>query len=88
MWWGGVGEKSTAVIGWMKDEGSLVVLKEAQYLDSGVDEGLRLVGTRRACAGKMGLKGPSPVLAMAAAAAAASDFEREVEADDFYNNNN
>lgn len=71
MWWGGAGEKSMAVIGWIKEEGSLVVLKEAQYLDSGVvDEGFRLVGMRRAWAGKIRFIGPSAVSAMAAAASA------------------
>ena len=59
-----------AMIGWIKEEGSLVVLKEAQYLDSGVDEGFRLVGMRRAWAGKIRFIGPSIISAKAATASA------------------
>lgn len=59
MRWGGAGEKSMVVIGWMKEEGSLVVLKEDQYLPSGVDEGLRLLGRRRVWTGKMEISRPS-----------------------------
>ncbi|KAJ8627186.1 hypothetical protein MRB53_020493 [Persea americana] len=51
-----------AVIGWIKEEGSLVVLKEDQYLDSGVDESFRLVGMRRAWAGKIRLYDRPPFL--------------------------
>ena len=59
-----------AVIGWIKEEGSLVVLKEDQYLDSGVDEGFRLVGMRRAWPGKIRFIGPSIISAKAATASA------------------
>ena len=59
-----------AVIGWIKEEGSLVVSKEAHYLDSGVDEGFQLVGMRRAWAGKIRFIGPSAVSAGAASASA------------------
>ena len=59
-----------AVIGWIKEEGSLVVLKEDRYLDSGVDEDFQLVGMRRAWAGKVRFIGPSAVSAMAVAASA------------------
>ena len=62
IWWGRAGEKSMAVIGWIKEEGPLVVLKEAQYLDSGVDESFRLVGMRRAWAGKIRLYDRPPFL--------------------------
>ena len=59
-----------AVIGWIKEEGSLVVLKEDKYLDSGVDEGFRWAGMRRAWAGKIRFIGLSAVSAMVAAASA------------------
>ncbi|KAJ8616655.1 hypothetical protein MRB53_036027 [Persea americana] len=45
-----------AVIGWIKEEGSLVVSKEDRYLDSRVDEGFRLVGMRRATVGKQAFR--------------------------------
>ncbi|KAJ8648497.1 hypothetical protein MRB53_001520 [Persea americana] len=67
-----------AVIGWIKEEGSLVVLKEDQYLDYGVDEGFRLVGMRRVWAGKI-REGFSPQLGSSWEMKKTREIGREIE---------